>query len=587
MPSTKKTSSPKSNSKSPKLVSRELTENESKRLKARFDFSKYPTDKSKDAVVEPMKKRLTANEFGKYVDTLRQDLRNLFTVISHTYGAKEKYYNWDKTLAKRYVGAFEDRLKMAHTYYKYRPPSDRKSEKSEPPQLLQTLLVFQNFKDWINNVNMGNGLAQFMAHREKNPKYDEKNPSSKVKSHTYDVNTFIEMANERLAEGTSIAEIDRLLRFHPASKEGNSKYVFNKDIASDKHFVRILEIINAYRTQGEAEPMTEKEALAHVVPQEATLGRSNKFNVQDILNMDITTSDGKEHTSAAINPGMSIIIMTLMANANNLYNPQQTKYVDYQYFSKYFGGTDNEYAPTKGTGFYLDDEDLMNEVFIKGLPDRKARTEDSVEPVIRKVLGLGKTDKSTVLDSLVARIVNTSSSKNTALSFAAAGGRKKKSESKSEAVIEGVGVRTYTATQLAFYNRIPDFLLSDKTKEDIASPEVTKQVKTVQKHFSSINEVYTLYAKLIQRAAEKDARAKAKAKKAPKTPSGKSRKDVTKSPTRVASSPTAASPRKRAASPGKTPSPKPKSSSPKTSSPKSASPGSGSKSRRPASSGSD
>ena len=44
MPS-KNTTSPKNETSSPKLEKREHTENDRKKHKARFDFSKYPIDK--------------------------------------------------------------------------------------------------------------------------------------------------------------------------------------------------------------------------------------------------------------------------------------------------------------------------------------------------------------------------------------------------------------------------------------------------------------------------------------------------------------------------------------------------------------
>lgn len=569
MPSNKKSTSPKTTS--PKLVERDHTANEKKKLKARFDFSKYPIDKTVENPA-PMKKRLTATEFRDLMHTIYEDVRNSFLVTSQAYGAKEQYHTWTKTLAKQYVVAIRERLNMAYQYYKYHPRSEKKAELKNPPQLLQTLLVFQNFKDWINNVNMGNGLAQFMIHRNENPKFDPSDEKSKAKKYLYSVTDFIDMANEKLKEPTSLKEINRLLRFHPKDQEGDDKHVFDADVGSDDNFVRILAIINAYREVGGVSPFSEKEALAHLIPQKAQLGKSDKFNAQEVLNMNITTSDGAEHTSAAINPGMSIIIMTLMANANHLYNKEQTKYVDYKYFNKYFGGTDDKYAPTKGTGFYLDGEDLMTTSFIKGLPKRSERTKDAVEAVVRKAMGPDV--KPSALENVVSHIADTANKNSTALSFAAAGGRKKKSDSESKAVIDGVGVRTYTATQLAFYNRIPNFLLSEETKAAILGDDLTKRVKYVQKHFSAINEVYTLYAKMIQRAEEKDKKAK---NKKPSTPGkSKSRKEVVKSPGRVAGSPTAASPKRGAASPTKNSSKSSPKSSSKSSPKPSASPKNGS-----------
>src|SRR5438067_2339916 len=63
--------------------------------------------------------------------------------------------------------------------------------------------VFDNICDTLNEVNMGNGLAVYLYHRE-----------DRQQGIVYDVKKFVKIANIRLKVETSLEEIHLLLQYH-------------------------------------------------------------------------------------------------------------------------------------------------------------------------------------------------------------------------------------------------------------------------------------------------------------------------------------------------------------------------------------
>ena len=515
-----------------------------------------------------MDKRLTNPEFRKLMKTISADVKNSFYVTSHVYGSKVAHLEWNKTLAKQYVTEIQSRLSLAYDYYRYRPsPKDKDKKKNLNGYLKQTFFVFQNFKDWLSDVNMGNGFATFMIHKKPNPKYGAKSKSekpNKAKEFLLDSKSFISFANTNLKKETSISEIYNLLSYHHGGYTTTNelkKKTFEMDgddiSKKDKHLLRMLEIVNAYRRASEVKEISVEKAIDHLVPQELSLRNGDdNFNVQDILNVDFSTVDGKQHTSAIVNPTISTIVMTLMANANRLHDQTSNGYIHYDLFTKYFGGTDKEYGPTNGVGFYLEGEDHMRQYF--GLSKKRNDwTEETIKEAVVNFLGEEKKEKlSVAAQGLIARITNAKDTNYTAMDYAEEGGRKKKKSAEKGFIRKGegdaaYGIKTFIATQFAYYNRIPVEMLSKKFREMIgkdteSGAKLESRIETVQKRFSAINEVYKHYSEALEAEQKKAEKAeKAEKAKSPKkkTKNGKAQKLAIESP-KMPHSPLASSPRK-------------------------------------------
>lgn len=70
--------------------------------------------------------------------------------------------------------------------------------------------VFDNVHDWINEVNLGNGLADLLCHYAKVPKSAKNHPTGRVSK----PETFVRYANRHLENKISIEEIRELLKYH-------------------------------------------------------------------------------------------------------------------------------------------------------------------------------------------------------------------------------------------------------------------------------------------------------------------------------------------------------------------------------------
>ena len=577
MPSKRTTASPKSESRqSPRKYKPSVSE--VKRYETRFNFSEYSTDKSSE---NAMKKRLTSSEFRDLLRTISQDFENTMEVykFSLTAGPAVKFHDWNKTLAKQYFTKCQKRLMGVLDYYKYRPPTTRSAAPGKQ-QLSQVFYVFQNFKDWVNEINMGTGLANLLISKKNNSKDPEKE--------LYDVSGFIRDANTKLSGETTVKEIHRLLNFHVPSQvadEGVAKYVFEMkgDNVSkeDKHFKRILEIHNAYREANGMDELSADDALKMVVPQRSVIGSKKKsFNVQDVLDVQITTNDGTKHQSAAIVSAMSGIFMTLMAKANRIQETTQgyTKYVHYEILERYFAGSEQkEYPAGRGVGFYLDGEDQTGNL-IAGLPKASKRFNNEGVPTetTRKAVKDLLEEKVDSKDSpayinITKRMYEATLANFTAMSYVAGGGRKSVDAKKLPYIEkkgdeEPYGLINYASTQFAYYNRIPDQFLSEASREAAGEgSELATRVSAVQRYFSEINNVYSHYAKAHQAELRKAERAAEKSTKSPKK-NAKVEARAAASPKITAVSPKS-SPRGSPQGKGKSPrvSPQKKGKSPKTS----------------------
>src|SRR5579871_1320706 len=115
--------------------------------------------------------------------------------------------------------------------------------------LNQLHFYFQNLRDFINNVNLGNGLAPLFMH------YTPTKVAN-ILSHKPDPKMFVSMANQNLPYNnqTDLQEVRNLLRtYHPRYEAPSNlrNYTFDLDEEGDidpdgPYFRRILQIRNAY-----------------------------------------------------------------------------------------------------------------------------------------------------------------------------------------------------------------------------------------------------------------------------------------------------------------------------------------------------
>lgn len=226
--------------------------------------------------------------------------------------------------------------------------------------------VYDNVHDCINEVNLGNGLADLLCH------YDE--------DKELDPDKFIEYANKELEEATSLGEVKTLLCYHhPRYRSIGpiAQLVFHTDISgkiseTDPKLLRIIQIRNAYvkayndDTDQDEKELTIHQAIDGVTPQLKSLKDENGiFKVSDILDISISIRDDdrKGYPTSAIDNFTALIIGILMAEVNNLYNTLTVKDIELgkeidlrliksDLLDKYFN-RDKSYYQSKDTKFYL------------------------------------------------------------------------------------------------------------------------------------------------------------------------------------------------------------------------------------------
>lgn len=214
--------------------------------------------------------------------------------------------------------------------------------------------VFQNIHDWINGVNLGNGLAELMCHYMTNTQL---NPE-----------IFVKYANSQDAD-TSIKEIYNLLKYHHPgyfSSDRVQKYIFKLDKngnidVTDKNLLRIIEIRNAYveafnlLSEEKLGELTIEDAIANIVPQAATLIYSDdSFTVNELLDTTVMLKDDtREYTTSLLTTSLFGNIAKQMIQANFLKLSSRSE-IQTNLLAKYFNRGDDEYLPGKNCRFYLD-----------------------------------------------------------------------------------------------------------------------------------------------------------------------------------------------------------------------------------------
>ena len=302
--------------------------------------------------------------------------------------------------------------------------------------------TFDNVHDFLDEVNVGNGLADLLCHY-----VEEKIPGGKVRL-TLEPEYFVDFANYSLPadEQTSLEEIQTLLKYHHPKyrSQGEARnLVFSLDekgniSQEDPILLRIIQIRNAYITEttdryaeiDETKILTIDKALRSVVPQHTPLIRvkskwekkDDVFNVSDILNTHTALRDdptGKYSTSYINVPFMNIFVQ-LLAFANDLYNTHTFKiennkeggeskeeeeseeeeeveefvvdaeYIKTDLLDKYFNAKPgSKYFQGEDTKFYLNGEPFCDYKEIDKNLNLTARDKDneSIKAAVRQILG--------------------------------------------------------------------------------------------------------------------------------------------------------------------------------------------------------
>jgi hypothetical protein len=229
--------------------------------------------------------------------------------------------------------------------------------------------VFDNICDALNEVNIGNGLAVYLYHRE-----DKQNGIN------YDVKKFVKIANIRLKVETSLEEIHLLLQYHhPYSRASDStrKLIFEIDeegniLQEDPTLKRIMEIRNAYideinsklRENPQEYPqfttplrrLTKAECATNCAPQIAllSLNPSEEFHVNEVLNTPITLIDDPEpHNTSIVSNGLLLTFFSMVEMANNLLE-NEPHFLNSSILAKYFNaGEPDKYPQGNDSKYYL------------------------------------------------------------------------------------------------------------------------------------------------------------------------------------------------------------------------------------------
>jgi hypothetical protein len=206
--------------------------------------------------------------------------------------------------------------------------------------------VFDAIYDWINNLDLGNGLADLLCHyNHRSNHYDVEDLSP---------NTFVEYANTTLTHKTSKKEIIKILKYrHPSYSFISKDFIFEIDkngkvLTSDPIIQCIVEIRNAYvleynsRDERRLLFSTAEEAVKNVISQKACIdmfmgmqatGYVDMFNVSDVLDTIVKLKDdNKEYRSSLVNRQLIMEITKLMIRFKNV------KQIADKYFDK--SGTD-------------------------------------------------------------------------------------------------------------------------------------------------------------------------------------------------------------------------------------------------------
>jgi len=508
-----------------------------------FDFEAFKPENRKYP-------HLDSKEFKLMVDTLVDDAKNVIVITQAVYGGKDD--NYTKLETKRFATQFITHLKQVNAYHKAKGVSNRTQSAQH---LTEPFFVTDNIHDWINGINMGNGLAHYLVHvipgRDDETDVPNEEHAKTIKA-KHDADEFIRLANSQL-KGERKTDKDELMELiyvhHDAYTASGDveKSVFQTDkesnvVANDPTVLRIVEVYNAYATAynkkyglkvsstGHKPQLTAKEAAANAVPQTANIPyEGGTVNVSEILDVVIqvhdpfSPDDEFNFNTSAINSGMNTTILTLMSNANQLSEPENGRLIHYDLFEKYFNGNDQDYPQGKTTGFYFSERDENGEVselhdlsFSAGNGKKISATDvagglrDSDNFPFLAAKSKSKSQANQV-DALARRISNVYSGKPmTAFQlmnsdYMASKEKYIAEHSDKAADVEAdrpyveyeedepYGIRNFSGTKICFMFKVGEDFLAESARELLAETDFKAKVMGVQKYLSKLNAAYTAY----------------------------------------------------------------------------------------------
>lgn len=362
--------------------------------------------------------------------------------------------------------------------------------------------VFDNIHDWLNEVNLGNGLATILSfpsgydgYRDNISKPDE----------------FIRRANEFLSIKTSMTEIRRLLRHHhPYYKcaDAIQNFVFRIDKKgnirpSDPAITRCVQIRNAFikcmnSKYGENIPfISREEAVKIAIPQLTPL--EDGINVADVLNVDVMLQrDTTIYGSCVLDYSLLKDIFNMMLQANNLI--ALNGYVKTNLLDKYFHCTNKDYLPGTDMRFYLGGK--VQHFYPETHTDFKNigfKTVGSIAPITRcNIKKNFPSIEGNALEQLIARYVvmysinEKTGQKYTPLEFV--------EQIENDIILTCYperGVGTNIVTIIKHLYKIPVIMLHSNYQQLVAyksvDKDITKRIRVVKEYFYNLFSIYKMY----------------------------------------------------------------------------------------------
>ncbi len=246
---------------------------------------------------------------------------------------------------------------------------------------MSKVFTSDNLHDFLNETNFGNGLVELLIHEipysGNHPDAPENVDFSYGK---YDINKYINYANQRLVNPTSKQELVRLLlHHHPLFNSSDNVDQFRYDFdegtglisENDPAIQRIVEIFNAYASEFNSmhnlseeddyykNLITVEEAASHAVLQDVPIyldslesflnDSKESFSLHNILNLTIRMYNPDENfttdpfESSLITHKIFRHLISIFISANALRSINNEKLIHYELLQKYFDGTDPNY----------------------------------------------------------------------------------------------------------------------------------------------------------------------------------------------------------------------------------------------------
>lgn len=367
--------------------------------------------------------------------------------------------------------------------------------------------IFQNLCDWMNETNLGNGIADLMCYFDR---YGNAKPG-----------IFVEYTNENLDPNylTSIGEINELLKYHHPGYFTTRKlkdYVFELDEEgnvdpTDINLLRIVEIRQAYiatynsRHKDQLAPFEVKDAIKSLIPQTNSFYDPGgiKFNVSDFLSAKVMLKNSfKEYTSSIVNVGLILYVGALMRSSNNL---GRTPNLPIELLDRYFNGGTPDYLEGRDCKFYLDDKVQFGypefKKFNFTVPISSRNLEIVTEYIRPDFSNLSMTKLKELARRYILMYMNKPKTNKKLTPLEALNVYYKETGRPNQSYIPDVGLSFSSLSNLLMFYAIPEDMLSNTSKEflDPTNQRVRDRLEIIGAYFSKLTNVYDAYAEASQK----------------------------------------------------------------------------------------